>query len=71
MLSGGSWSSLSALGLSLHAVVVRRREVAICGWRDWLREILWLILISGCVLIWFRPFCSVILLLLLVVCLTP
>ena len=27
-------------GLSdfLHAVVVRRREVAIRGWRDWLRE---------------------------------
>ena len=25
----------------LHAVVVRRREVAIRGWRDWLREDPW------------------------------
>ena len=36
MLSGGSWPSSTAL--FLHAVVVRRREVAIRGWRDWLRE---------------------------------
>ena len=60
----------------LHAVVVRRREVAIRGWRSWLREDP---LVNPYK--WLRPdlfrlllFCSVILLLLpgvRVFCLTP
>ena len=60
----------------LHAVVVRRRRLLFVVGGIGCERILWLILISGCVLIWFRllSFCSMILLLLLGVlgfCLTP
>ena len=36
-----------------HAVVVHRRDEAIRGWRNWVRETPWIILIGGFALIWF------------------
>ena len=53
----------------IHQVVVHRRDEAIREWRNWIREDLWCVPISGSGLIWFPllPFFSVSLILRLVV----